>query len=96
MVLFRKENRTNKESPSLLVFNDKLGFIKTQNSLFQRNPVDSLTFLVIHKVGIYLRCGDILVNKHLADRINICARGNLQCGVSMAAHVHNLSKSNGK
>ena len=51
--------------------------------LFQRNSANRFTFLVIHKVGIDLCRGDILVYEHLADSINVCARGNLQRSVSM-------------
>ena len=46
---------------------------KLQICLFQCNPTDRLTFLVIHKVCIDLCGGYILVNEHLADSIDVCA-----------------------
>lgn len=44
----------------------------------------SLFLFLIDKVGIYLGGADVLVGKHLADGVDVCASGYEQCGVGVA------------
>ena len=44
----------------------------------------SLFLFLIDKVGIYLGGADVLVGKHLADSVDVCASGYEQCGVGVA------------
>lgn len=47
-------------------------------------------------MGVYLGGLDIGMSKHRLDGIDVRAKFQLECSIRMSAHVHNLSKSNGK
>lgn len=70
------EGISNNTSP-LLVF----------QYLFQRNLLGCFTLFRVHKVGIDLCRGDVLMGEHLRYCINIRAERNLYHSVGMAEAV---------
>ena len=88
---------TDNDRNSLRTFNECGGYdIREKENLFQRYGIGRTAFLLVHKVGIDLCGGHILVSEHLRHRIDVCALRQLQGGKGVAEAVHNLSKSNGK
>ena len=58
--------------------------------------IGCILFLFIYNFCVSLRCTNIGVSQHLTYRENVCAIAQLERSISMAARMHNLSKSNGK
>ena len=58
--------------------------------------IGCILFLFIYHFCVSLRCTNIGVSQHLTYRENVCAIAQLECSISMAGDMHNLSKSNGK
>lgn len=58
--------------------------------------IGCILFLFIYNFCVSLRCTNIGVSQHLTYRENVCAIAQLECSISMAEAMHNLTKSNGK
>ena len=52
--------------------------------------------LLVYDLGIYLCCGYARVPKQLAGCVYVSPERKHHRGKGMSAHMHNLSKSNGK
>jgi len=60
------------------------------------NQIHRFNFLAVNDFRVNLRSLYVGMAEQLARGIKIRTEGKHHCGERVAAHVHNLSKSNGK